>query len=327
MSSLSDAFVEIAAITRKHRATKVTSSVAEHNAILNQLKENNCIDHSVDGGTEILEPVALVENSTIQNYSGYDPLNTGASESILPARFGWAQKAIHVTASGKDLRMNSGKNAMVKLVKTRQELAEETAANAMAIELYSDGTGYESINGLQAFLTNDGGGTVGGIDSSIYTNWKSKALEMTGTNTWDETTIEGYIAALYKKCVVGNDRPDLGIASHDIYTALEKAIMNKSRYFQGYMSEKKANFNFEHIIFKNNVPIVYDSNVNFAENAERLYLINTKHMRLVEHPEAKWDFEEARTAVNVDGVFIPAYWMGNLVIKKRKTMGKLIDAA
>lgn len=327
MADLSEAFVELAAITRKHRGTKVTSSIAQHNAILNQLKERNAIVHDVDGGTEIIEPVALVENATIQNYAGYDPLNTGASESTFPARFGWAQKAIHVSASGKELRMNSGKNAMVKLVKMRQEIAEETAANRMAIELYGDASGYETINGLQAFLTDDGQGTVGGINSATYTNWRSKVLEMSGTNTWSATTIEGFFAQLYKTCVVGNDRPDLIIASHDIYTALETAIMQKTRYHGGYMQEKKANFNFEHIIFKNDVPVVYDANVNFAESAERAYFLNTKHLKLVEHPEAKWEFEKARTATNVDGVFIPAYWMGNLIVKKRRTMGKLIDAA
>lgn len=326
MASLADAFVEISAITRKHRPQRVTSSVAEHNALFNLMKEKNQIKHDVDGGSEILEPVALVENTTIQNYAGYDPLNTGASESTFPARFGWAQKAIHVSASGKELRMNSGKNAMVKLVKMRQDVAEETAANRMSIELYGDATAYEAINGLQLYLTDDGTGTVGSINSSTYTNWQSKFVEMSGTDGWSETTIEGEFAKLYKKCVIGSDRPDLILSSHDIYTALEKAIMQKTRYM-GYMEEKKAKFNFENIIFKSNVPVVFDANVNFAETAERAYFLNSKHLYLVEHPQAKWDFEEARKATNVDGVFIPAYWMGNLIIKKRRTMGKLLDAA
>lgn len=326
MASLADAFVEIDAITRKHRKQRVTSSVAEHNALLSILKEKNKIRHDVDGGTEIVEPVALLENSTIQNYSGFDPLNDGDSESTFPARFGWAQKAIHVAASGKELRMNSGKNAMVRLVKMKQQIAEETAANRMAIELYGDGTGYEAIDGLQTYLTTNGAGIVGGIDSSVYTNWQNKVYEMPGTDAWSSTTIEEYFATLYKKCVVGKDRPDLIMASHDIYTALEKAIMEKTRY-QGYMDQKKANFDFEHIIFKNNVPVHFDSNVNFGETAERAYFLNCDHLYLVEHPQAKWDFEEGRKATNVDGVFIPAYWMGNLITKKRRTSGLLIDAA
>lgn len=326
MASLADAFVEIAAITRKHRPQRVTSSVAEHNALFNLMKEKGQIRHDVDGGSEIVEPVALIENTTIQNYAGYDPLNTGASESTFPARFGWAQKAIHVSASGKELRMNSGKNAMVKLVKMRQEVAEDTAANRMSIELYGDGTAYEAINGLQTFLTNDGTGTIASINSSTYTNWQSKYAEMTGTDGWTSSTIEGEFAKLYKKCVVGSDRPDLILSSHDIYTALETAIMEKTRY-GAVMDTKKANFNFENIVFKSNVPVVFDSNVNFAETAERAYFLNSKHLYLVEHPQAKWDFEEARKPTNADSVHIPAYWMGNLIIKKRRTMGKLIDAA
>ena len=109
-----------------------------------------------------------------------------------------------------------------------------------------------------------------------------------------------------------------------MYTLLETAIQQKTRY-HGYMETKKANFNFEHIIFKNDVPVVYDENANFSSTAENIYLLNTKHMALKEHPEARWEFEEARKAVNVDGVVIPAYWMGNLIIKKRRTMGKIHD--
>lgn len=330
MASLSEAFVEIATITRKHRDPNVTSSVAEHNAILNQMKEEGAIKSDVSGGTEIQFSVAVTENSTIQNYAGWDTQNVGQSDSLRPVRFGWGQKSIHVSASGQELRMNSSKEAMKNIVKERQDIAEETAANRMAIELYHDGSAYEAINGLQSFLTSDGTGIVGTLDSSVYTNWQSKFYEMPGTDAWSSSTIEGYFATLYKKCVVGNDRPNLIMASHDIYTALENAIIDKSRYYNGgggYMSSSKAHSNFENIIFKQNVPVVFDSNANFSETAETAFFLNTKHLVLKEHPQAKWEFEEARKPVNADGVVIPAYWMGQFCIKKRRTMGKLIDAA
>jgi hypothetical protein len=330
MASLEQVFSEIAAVTRRHRNQTVTSSIVEHNAILSQLKEEGSIKSDVSGGTEIQYPVALTENATIQNYAGWDTLNPGQSDSVRPARYGWAQKSIHVSASGSELRQNSGKEAMVRLVKMRQDIAEQTAANRMAIELYGDGSAYESINGLGNFLTADGTGTVGGIDSSTYTNWKSQFYEMTGTNAWSKSTIEGYMAVLYKKCVVGNDRPNLIMASHDVFTAIEEAIIDKSRYYNGgggYMDSKKAHSNFDSIIFRSNVPVVYDSNTNFSETAELAYFINTKHMELKEHPQAKWEFEEPRKPVNADGVIIPSYWMGQFCCKQRRTSGRLLDAA
>ena len=245
------------------------------------LKERGNIKHDVDGGTEIVEPVALVENSTIQNYAGYDPLNTGASESTYPARFGWVQKAIHVSASGKELNMNSGKNAMVKLVKMRQDVAEETAANRMSIELYGDATAYEAINGLQLFLTNDGTGTVGSIDSSVYTNWKSKFVEMTGSDGWSSTTIEGEFAKLHKKCVVGNDKPDLIVSSNDYYIFLEGGQIQNRRY----IDTDQANAGFQALQF-HGVPVIFDGVSGMP--AAHMYFLNTDYIYF--RPAAKRNF-------------------------------------
>ena len=45
--------------------------------------------------------------------------------------------------------------------------------NNMSSDIYSDGTSANQINGLQALVSDAGTGTVGGINSTTYTFWKS----------------------------------------------------------------------------------------------------------------------------------------------------------
>ena len=102
--------------------------------------------------------------------------------------------------------------------------------------------------------------------------------------------------------------------------------MQKTRY-HGYMERKKANFDFEHIVFKNDCAIVYEENANFANNAELLYLLNCDDYELIEHPEGQFDFEKPIKTAGFDGITIPAYYYGQFITKRRRNSGVLYDAS
>jgi hypothetical protein len=157
-------------------------------------------------------PLEYAENATYTRYSGYDTLNTSASDVLSAAKYDWCQSAIHVVASGRELRMNNGPEAMIKLVKARIKNATHTASNNLAADLYSDGTATNQINGLANLIQSSGTGTVGGIVSGTYTFWKNQFSEVAGTNTWSKSTIKGEMNKLWYPCVRGNDKPDLIIS-------------------------------------------------------------------------------------------------------------------
>ena len=118
--------------TLRHHPSEVTDNISENNALYTYLKERGKIE-TISGGYEIVEPLDYAENSTYQRYSGYDNLNTAASDVLSAAKYDWAQVAIHVVASGRELRMNSGEEAMIKLVKARLKNATRTAANNFSL--------------------------------------------------------------------------------------------------------------------------------------------------------------------------------------------------
>jgi hypothetical protein len=321
MASPNATFTEMVTTTLRNHARDVVDNVSNHNALFRLLKDKKKIE-SVNGGYEIVRPLEYAENDTFQRYSGYDVLNTGASDVLSAAKFDWAQAAIHVTASGKELRMNNGKESMINLVKARIKNAMNTAANNMSVDIYSDGALTNQIGGLAHIIQNDGTGTVGGIVSGTHTFWKNAFNEMAGTGTWSKSTIKGEMNQLWLDLVRGKDKPDLIIMSHDVFSAYEESLQDLQRYGD----VQSASVGFESLKYKT-ANVIFDSNTNFGTTAEKAYFLNSDYLGLVQHPQAQWTQDEQRTPVNQDAVVVPMYWMGQVVVTNRSLQGVLIDAS
>lgn len=321
MASPSAVFSEMVSTTLRHSATDVTDNVSKHNSLLRKLKDKGKIK-TVSGGYEAQEPLEYAENSTYNRYAGYDTLNTNASDVITSAKYDWAQVSLHVTASGRELRQNNGKERMINLVKTRKANALKTAANNFSLDLYSDGSLLNQIGGLANIIQTNGQGTVGGINSNTWTFWRNKFREMTGTNAYTNLTIQGEFNALWLSLVRGADKPDLIVASHDIYSVFESSLQQNMRY----TSAKEAEAGFGGLVYKG-AEVIFDDNTNFTTTAEKAYFLNTDYLYLVQHKEAQWTPDDEKKPVNQDAVVIPMYWMGYLAATNRAQQGVLIDAA
>ena len=326
MASPNSTFTEMVTTTFRNHSGKLTDNVSDHNGFLNRLKKKGNIK-TKSGGTSIVQELDYAENGTYQRFSGYDPLNTAASDVLSAAEYDWAQAAIHVTASGRELRMNSGKEAMINLVKSRIANAMRTAANNFSLDLYGTGALTNQIGGLGALVTADGTGTVGGIISGTYTFWKNKFQENPGTGAPTGTTelptnIVSGMNKLWLQTTRGADKPDLIILSHDFYVGYEGSLQQ----YQRYSSSDSASAGFESLKFKS-ADVMFDDNSNFSTTAETGYFLNTDYLFLVEHPDARWTQDEDKVPVNQDAVVIPIYWMGQLVCSNRSLQGRLIDAS
>src|SRR5262249_16990188 len=192
-------------------------------------------------------------NSTYQRYTGYDTLNVNASDVITAARYDWAQIALHVTASGRELRQNNSKEAMIKLVRARIENARHTASNNLSIDIYSDGTLPNEIQGLAALINSAGTGTVGDINSSNFAFWQNQFLEYSGTP--GTANIGTMFNQLWMPCVRGNDKPDLIVLSQDYYSFYEGSLQSNQRY----MKVDSAALGFDELMYKS-AAVIFDDN-------------------------------------------------------------------
>ncbi|RWK79636.1 MAG: phage major capsid protein [Mesorhizobium sp.] len=327
MAGPSTTFTEMVSTTLRNSANEVADNVSKNNAFLNRLKKKNKI-RNLDGGTEIQVQLEYAENNTYQRYAGLDTLNTNGSDVVTSAKFDWAQVALHVVSSGKELRQNSGKFAMINLVKTKKGNALKTAANNFSVDLYSDGSLSNQIGGLANILQTNGQGTVGGIDSATWTFWRNKFLEATGTNlaaapsATNAASFKADMNRLWLALTRGADKPDIITFSHDFYSLYELG----EQQLQRYMDADMAQSGFIGLKYKT-ADVIFDDNTNFTTTAEKGYFLNTDYVYVDQHKEAQWTQDDEKKPVNQDAVVIPFYWMGNLVTSNRSLQGVLFDAA
>lgn len=327
MATPSAIFTEMVTTTDRTWGQKVTDNVEKHNALVRRLKSRGKIK-TVGGGYEIAEPIEYAENGTYQRYAGYDALNTNASDVLTTVKYPYQQVALHVTASGRELRMNMSKERMTNLAEARKKNALRTAANQFSIDVYSDGALDNQVNGLANLIQTDGQGTVGGINAATWSMWRNQFREMTGTNLAATPTVanaasfKGDMNRLWLSTTFGAEQPDLIVMSHDFFSLYEVGEQDKQRY----TSADLADSGFVGYKYKN-ADVIFDDNANFSTTQERAYFLNCDFLYVVQHREAQWTPDDEKKPLNQDAVVIPIYWMGNLVCTSRRTQGILFDAA
>src|SRR4051812_2888811 len=194
-STLFNVFTELVSTTYRNHKKSFADNVSTHNALWRRLNEKGRI-RLEDGGLSIVCPLEYATNSTFQRYSGFDTLNIAAVDVLTAAEFAWKQAAENVAISGLEMRSNSGESRIINFTKAKIKNAMNSFKNNMSSDIYSDGTSSNQMGGLQALVSDAGTGTVGGINSSTFTFWKSilqsaaAPLQGGGAITPSATTIE-----------------------------------------------------------------------------------------------------------------------------------------
>lgn len=319
MASPNSTFTELVTTTfRKHRKD-IKDNVSKNNALYRRMMSKG-MTRNEDGGLSIVEPLDYAANSTYLRYSGYDVLNVSASDVLSAAEFQWRQVAINVTASGQELRLNSGESKIISLVKSRIKNAQRTFKNNFSGDIYGDGTLPNQINGLQALVADAGHGTVGGIDSSTWTFWQNKVqsaaapLQGGGAIVVSATTMESLMLPLWLALTRGDDQPDLIVMDNNYYTFFEASQTSLKRY----TDSDSASGGFVSLKYKK-ADVIFDGGSGIPAN--HAYFLNTDYINMVQHPDADLTVMDQMQPYNQDAVVIPILWMGNMTISNRSLQG------
>jgi hypothetical protein len=319
MASPNSTFTELVTTTYRNHSKEIKDNFSNNNALLRKMKKKG-MSRTEDGGLSIVEPLDYAANGTYQRFSGYDTLNISASDVLSSAEYQWRQIAVNVVASGEELRKNSGGNRIINLVKARMKNAMRTFKNNYSSDVYSDGTLANQINGLQALVADAGTGTVGGIDSSVWTFWKNVVqsaaapLQGGGAITPSATTIESLMLPLYMELVRGDDQPDLIVASNDYFQFYETSQTSLKRY----TSDERAQGGFISLAYKA-ADVVFDGGSGIP--TAHMYFLNTDYFNEVTHSDANLEVMDEMRPYNQDAAVIPILWMGNLTLSNRSLQG------
>ena len=318
---VNSSFTEISAITYRHFKNKfVTDNISNHTALHQRLTEKDRVD-LISGGWEIQVPLDYAENGTYQRYSGYDTLDIAQSEVFTAANFAWKQVAINVVASGLEVRQNSGKEGVIKLVRNKLKNAMKTAGNNFSVDLYSDGSLANQVNGLQALVSDAGTGTVGGINSATYTFWKSglqsaaAPIQGGGAITPSATTIESMMLPLWLQLTRNNDQPDLIVMDDSYFTFFD----NSQTSIQRYSNSTDLRAGSTSLKYKG-ADVVYDS-LAAGMPDQHAYFLNTDYIGICAHRDANWTEVPEKSSVNQDAQVLPIIWQGNMTVSNRSLQG------
>lgn len=317
MPSPNSVFTEIVTTTFRNHQSEVFDNVSKHNALYRKMASKGK-PRVESGGFSIVANLEYASNGTYQRYSGFDVLNVAQSDVFTAAEFPWRQIAINVVSSGYELRVNSGPQRIANLAKSRIKNAIHTFANNFSADMYGDGSLPNQIGGLQALVADAGTGTVGGIDSSVWTFWQnvvqSAAAPLQGGSAITPSATAGVMESLLLPALLevtrGNDQPDLIVASNDWYTFFENGQVSVKRYVDGDM----ASAGFTALQY-HNIPVIFDG-VSGIPSAH-MYMLNTNYLEMVVHEDAQMSVMDEAKPYNQDAVVVPILWMGNMVVKNR----------
>lgn len=321
MPSPNAVFTELVSTTFRKMRTDVADNLSNRNALLKYMKKRGNY-RLEDGGLTIVTPLEYAANTTYQRYSDWDVLNIAASDVITAAEYQWRQIALNVVSSGRELRINKGDSRIINLAKAKLKNAIHTYNNNFSSDIYSTGTLANQVNGLQALIADAGTGTVGGINSTLYTFWQNSVqsaaspIQGGGAVTVGPTTIEaGIMLPLWLQLDRGpDDQPDLIVMSNDYYSFYEASQVSLKRY----MDKDMADGGFIGLKYKN-ADVLFDGGSGVP--AAHGYMINTRYLELVAHEDADLEVMDEIRPVNQDGAVVAILWMGNLTLSNRYRQG------
>jgi hypothetical protein len=319
IQSIVTAWSELASTTYRNHSKEVADNVSKHNALFRRMSDKGRI-RLEDGGLTIVQPLDYQANSTYQRYSGFDVLNVNAVDVLTAAEYPWRQVAVNVAASGLEIRTNSGTNRIVNFTKAKIKNAMRSMANGLSVDLYSDGTAANQINGLQAVIADSGVGTLGGINASTFPFWQNVVnsaaapIQGGGAITFSASTIEGMMLNTWIKTTRGTDMPDMIVFSDDLFSMYEQSQTSLKRY----TSDQSGQGGMISMKYKS-ADVFFDSSGGIP--ATHGYFVNTDYLELVAHQDANMTMMDELRSINQDAAVIPVLFQGNLVCSARFLQG------
>jgi hypothetical protein len=320
-------YTEILTSTIEKRRKKVQDNVSKNNALWAYLnKKGNVL--SIDGGTKIVEELALSENSNAGAYSGWDELPTAQSDSISAAEYALKQYSVQVLISGLEMLQNSGEAAMLNLMAARLQVAEDSLINILSQGVYGDGTAFsgKAITGLDAAVettaTASQTSTYGGISRTATAGWRSYSEGSITLPT--STTVQAIFNRFWAACTRGTDNPNLIITDNNYWAPYVASL----QALQRFTGSDSANLGFPTVKFMN-ADVVLDGGIGgFAytnsTTGGTAYFLSTKFLKIRPHKDRNMVplDPDKRSPFDQDGIMKSIAWAGNLTCSGAKFLGR-----
>lgn len=297
------------------------------------------------GGKEnISMPVKGDYTTAIQGYSHDATVSYQNPANIKRVQFPWKEIHAGISMSITELKKNgievidttTGENTaehsdieliqLANLLDDKLEDMSEGWARNFNEMLWEDGSqDSEEIPGIKSIIVDDPAtGVVGGLSGASFDWWRNRSLvgvnKITG-NTADGGALVQTLQKEYRQLRRYGGTPDLWLAGSDFIDQLETELRANGTYTDnGFNTRGKTEMGIADITFKGH-PIVYDPTLDDKSESKRLYILDTKHIKLnTMQGEDMKTHNPARPAEKYV-LFRAMTYTGGLVCNKRNSSG------
>ena len=333
---------EIVTTTLRSRTGELADNMSRNNALLARLSRRGRVK-TFSGGRTIVQELNYANNQTFQWYSGYQVLNIAPSQTFTAAEYPIRQSAVAVSISGLEELQNSGEEAIIDLLESRIENAEDTFMNGMSQGIYGDGTVTGSVGGLQLLVAaSPTTGTVGGIDRATWTFWQNQSYSSltNGGAAATAANIQNYMDTLWVTLVRGRDSPDLIVADNNYYKLYWQSLQAIQRIASENGVGEFGALGFQTLKY-NTADVVLDGGFQgFSTDpfpgetstgnglggapTNTMYMLNTKYIHWRPHAKRNMvPLDPDRFSVNQDAMVKLMGWAGNMTLSNAFLQGVL----
>lgn len=320
---------DVVTTTLENRSLKLADNITNNNALLSRLKQKGR-SKPFSGGREIIQELRYAQNQTFMWYSGYEFLNISLNDTMTAARFPIKQASIAVTLSGLEELQNSSDDAMIDLIETRVDTAEDTFWNQMSASVYSDGTGYsgKQIGGLSLLISKaPNSGIVGGIDRGSQVWWRNAAVSSAtdARGAVSATNIQSYMNSTTIGLKRNTDGINLIVADNNYYLFYLNSLQAIQRITSEPTSAAGAGFtSLKYFGAGKSVDVILDGGKNGQIPSNTMYFINDDYIYFRPHSARNFKVMGGdRANVNQDAIVRIMGWAGNMTISNPSLQGVL----
>lgn len=265
------------------------------------------------GGASILVPILYGKNGTFKAYAADDVIDTTGQEGITMAQYPWRNYGGTITIFGDEMRANMGNGKIYDLIKAKTMQSMMSARDALAVDMFLSTQGSKKVGALPVLV--DQTSTVADINSTTNSWWQSQLVtsgSFSAQGLADWRTIRDRIVNAGQS---GAPLPDLILTTPTVFEAYEASQISNIRYVN---ESKNANAAFDSLKWG---AAIVDHDPNCSSGLA--FFLCTDSLEFVVHSEANWNVGDFIEPVNQDVRAAKVIWMGNLVAKNRRRLGKV----
>jgi len=281
VQSITEALDNLYTTTWKHMKGPAADNIFDATPFWAWLRDKGKLV-KVEGGRQIERPLVYAKNENVKFIGRGGTVALNDYEFLTDAVYKWKYLIAPLVRFGQDDQQNRGKMRIMSLLENKLENAQLSLEDTLESQLFADEAQEQEFDGLQHLVSDDGIGTVGGIDANVEVWWKNKFKTM-ASSIFSANGIPNMRTMLNDVSQnKAKDRPDLILTGQQPYEFYEEAAFDKLELHDTKMAE----LGFESQKFKG-ITMVWSPSCGL-----RMYFLNSRFLEFIYDPAMFFDMTE-----------------------------------